>query len=244
VSWINNRGGAGTAQGSLAWSIAAIPLQSGENLITITATDSTRSTVAKMFRAVREVPVSVLTVRVTSPVATATYSSSLPVVTLAGSAGPDGTVTRVFWATNRGAGGSVNGGSAWMTSPVPLESGTTRITVTAVGRQGETTSAVIDVAYVPAGIDNFAPNLMVTYPGTAASSTTAAYINITGAASDNVSIRDIDWTSDGNRAGKAVGTSSWRIDNYPLVRGNNTVLIRATDNAGNSSWQTLSITRN
>lgn len=40
VSWTNNRGGSGTCTGTTSWSATAIPLQPGDNLITVTATDA------------------------------------------------------------------------------------------------------------------------------------------------------------------------------------------------------------
>jgi hypothetical protein len=40
VTWTNSRGGAGTATGTTAWSVASITLQSGENLLTLTAVDA------------------------------------------------------------------------------------------------------------------------------------------------------------------------------------------------------------
>ena len=39
ISWANNRGGSGSATGTTNWSASNIPLQSGVNVITITATD-------------------------------------------------------------------------------------------------------------------------------------------------------------------------------------------------------------
>jgi hypothetical protein len=40
VTWSNNRGGSGTASGTVNWSITGIALQSGTNLITVTAHDA------------------------------------------------------------------------------------------------------------------------------------------------------------------------------------------------------------
>src|SRR5579863_5001728 len=40
VSWSTNQGGAGMAQGSASWSVPAIPLNAGTNLITVTARDA------------------------------------------------------------------------------------------------------------------------------------------------------------------------------------------------------------
>ena len=40
VTWVNDRGGSGTAQGTTSWTAANISLQEGVNVITITATDA------------------------------------------------------------------------------------------------------------------------------------------------------------------------------------------------------------
>jgi hypothetical protein len=40
VTWANNRGGSGTASGTTSWSMASIPLQTGTNIITVTARDA------------------------------------------------------------------------------------------------------------------------------------------------------------------------------------------------------------
>ena len=40
VTWSNDRGGSGTASGAAAWAAPVIPLQTGANIITLTATDN------------------------------------------------------------------------------------------------------------------------------------------------------------------------------------------------------------
>lgn len=44
VNWTNNRGGGGTASGGKNWSAGSIALQPGENVVTVTATDSLGNT--------------------------------------------------------------------------------------------------------------------------------------------------------------------------------------------------------
>ena len=44
VSWVNNRGGSGTASGTSSWSASGISLQSGSNIITVTARDAANNT--------------------------------------------------------------------------------------------------------------------------------------------------------------------------------------------------------
>jgi hypothetical protein len=44
VTWTNDRGGSGTASGTTIWSIASMTLQTGTNVITVTARDATGNT--------------------------------------------------------------------------------------------------------------------------------------------------------------------------------------------------------
>ena len=44
VSWENNRGGSGTASGTINWSVSSINLQAGANIITVTAGDAANHT--------------------------------------------------------------------------------------------------------------------------------------------------------------------------------------------------------
>jgi len=44
VSWSNDRGGSGTCTGTASWSASGIPLQLGQNVITVTATDGVANT--------------------------------------------------------------------------------------------------------------------------------------------------------------------------------------------------------
>ncbi len=50
VSWLNNRGGSGTANGMTSWSAANLTLQSGANLITVTARDAAGNTNQPVLR--------------------------------------------------------------------------------------------------------------------------------------------------------------------------------------------------
>ena len=44
VTWANDRGGSGTATGTTAWSVSGIALQSGANVLTVTARDAAGNT--------------------------------------------------------------------------------------------------------------------------------------------------------------------------------------------------------
>ena len=43
VTWANDRGGSGTASGTTNWTVTGIPLQSGTNILSVTARDSANS---------------------------------------------------------------------------------------------------------------------------------------------------------------------------------------------------------
>ncbi len=91
--------------------------------------------------------------------------------------------------------------------------------------------------------DRTAPSLSITSPRLAISSTSAAVVRITGTAADSGGIKSITWTASGGRSGTANGTTSWSIPDFALRVGDNTIVIRAWDEAGNTSWRSFIITR-
>ena len=54
VEWANDQGGQGTASGTESWTADSIPLDLGENLITVTAQDSTGATASRTILVKRE----------------------------------------------------------------------------------------------------------------------------------------------------------------------------------------------
>lgn len=244
VAWVNNRGGAGTAQGYRPWTISGVALQAGENVITITATDAAQAKAVHQVRVIRETAASGLFVRIVSPASTGTYIAERGTVVVSGTAGPEGTLSRIVWTNSRGSGGSIAGAGTWTTSAIPLESGLNRITVMAANMAGQTASAVLDVQYTPPPpvADTSAPALTILYPLESSHVTASATITISGTASDNVAVKEVDFVGNGNRTGKATGTIDWRFE-YPLLMGLNSVMVRAFDAAGNMTWRSLAITR-
>jgi hypothetical protein len=94
-----------------------------------------------------------------------------------------------------------------------------------------------------ASTDKSAPALRVSYPATPVISTGAATARVSGTASDNVGVTSVTWTASGGRSGVANGTTTWTIPDLALRQGDNSILIRAYDQAGNSTWRSLTITR-
>src|SRR4029450_13728665 len=83
VSWVNNRGGSGSTTGTTSWSVPSIGLQSGTNVITITARDAAGNAGTDILTATSTATTSdttAPTVTITAPTASgalATSSSTL-----------------------------------------------------------------------------------------------------------------------------------------------------------------------
>jgi hypothetical protein len=78
VTWTNNRGGSGTATGTTGWSVSAIALVAGTNIITVTARDAagnSRPATLTVTLSDSTPP----TVAVTSPAASATVTGTVTV---------------------------------------------------------------------------------------------------------------------------------------------------------------------
>jgi hypothetical protein len=149
VTWSSSGGASGTATGlASAWSIASLPLVTGANTITITASTAA-SRIAKALTITRQ---SVTTtgsgsgtgsgtpdttapaLTITTP-STGTMSTTAASVTIAGTASDNVGVTLVSWATNFGTAGVAAGTTAW-SAAIPLLVGNNSVTVRAVDAAG------------------------------------------------------------------------------------------------------------
>src|SRR5262249_8845417 len=87
VTWTNDRGGSGTAAGTLSWSAKDIGLQPGVNRIVVTAWDtagnSTAATIGVTYNASDAVGP---TLTITSPTSSGSYATSNAILSVAGSA--------------------------------------------------------------------------------------------------------------------------------------------------------------
>ena len=94
----------------------------------------------------------------------------------------------------------------------------------------------------PATADKTAPALTIQTPQATSLSTGAASITVKGSASDNVAVTRVTWNSNVFGTGEAEGTRQWSAA-IPLAMGQNTIIVRAFDAAGNTSWRSLVVTR-
>ena len=151
VTWVTDRGASGTATGTTSWAVSAVPLQTGQNTITVSARDAAgnRGTAALV---VTYTAISVNAIAITSPTSSATYHAPQNTVNLGGTA-PSNT-TLLTWASDQGGQGQATGTAAWSTSGIPLQKGSNRITVTAHDPAGNLSTAQITVLVSHPGIVN------------------------------------------------------------------------------------------
>lgn len=247
VQWSNSRGGAGTVQADSGrrWSVRNVPLQSGANALTLTAMDATAA------RAVESVTITRATnmapappaapaapeVRVTSP--GNHERTAAATIRVTGTAAAAQGLRRILWSTASGS-GQAEGLAQWTIPALPLNRGANVITLRAEALNGDTGTATLNINR-EATNDTTAPLLTILSPNGPSVSTPNATVIVSGAAHDTGGIAAVTWQN-GARAGTGSGTNSWRAE-VPVDVGFNTVIIRARDAAGNTSWRSLSVTR-
>jgi hypothetical protein len=144
VSWSSNGGYSGAAQGSSNWTISALPLNVGDNVITITARDAQQNVVARNVTITRQQPAKAPTADTTAPSltivspSTANPSTSASSLVVAGTAHDNVGVAAVTWASSNGGSGTASGTENWTTPAIPLYIGTTTITIRASDAAGNT----------------------------------------------------------------------------------------------------------
>jgi hypothetical protein len=170
VSWSTNQGAAGTAQGSslsqssASWTIAAIPLSAGANVITVTAHDAKQDQATQSVTVTNQPadnpisgsppanppaspPASPGTgpgtgsdtappsITILSPAMT-TVATSASSIIVSGTAQDNLGVAQVTWSSSTGGSGTATGTSNWTTGPIGLYVGTTTILIYAADAAG------------------------------------------------------------------------------------------------------------
>jgi hypothetical protein len=143
VTWVNDRGGNGTASGTTSWSATGIALQTGANVITFTAHDTSglietaQATVTLSGGSGDTTAPTILINNIAgTTVSPAAVSASLTVsstpITLAGTSNDNIGVTSVTVACSPACGTPVvTGTTTWSITGIALTVGTNTITVTA-----------------------------------------------------------------------------------------------------------------
>jgi hypothetical protein len=170
VTWVNDRGGSGTASGTTGWSVSSIALQSGANVITVTAKDAANNSSTDVLTVTYSpADTTAPTVTITGPTNAATYSTSSSTVNLSGTASDNVGVTQVTWVNDRGGSGTASGTTSWSANNIALQSGANVITVTAKDAANNSSTDVLTVTS-----STGSPVLQV-IPVTAGAATGSAY---------------------------------------------------------------------
>ena len=169
VTWANNLGGSGTASGTDTWTISSVPLQVGDNIISVTSYDVAGNSGSDTFTVTYTLPDTTNpAVTITSPTSASTYSTTEGAISIGGSASDNVGVTSVTWANNLGGSGTASGTDTWTISSVPLQVGDNIISVTSYDVAGNSGSDTFTVNYILPGTytEIFGDVTDTDYPGT------------------------------------------------------------------------------
>jgi len=170
--------------------------------------------------------------------------------------GGSGTV-EVSWTSSNGASGVAQGASNWVIPSIPMRTGSNIITITAKDSLMDQLTSGVTVSYQPAspapsptpapnppsGPDTTPPSLTILTPATSNYSTSEDSLVVNGTATDNVEVASVTWATSNGNSGTATGTSNWSTPAIPLYIGSTTIVITASDAAGNTTWRSLTVTR-
>jgi hypothetical protein len=149
-------------------------------------------------------------------------------------------VTQVTWVNSRGGSGAATGTTTW-SAGLTLQSGSNVLTVTARDAAGNTATDTLTVTYNVS--DTTSPAISITMPTPSARVThQKSTIDLGGTASDNVGVTSVTWSNNRGGSGTATGTTSWSVKGIVLKPGINVVTVKATDAAGNSRTDVLTVT--
>ncbi len=140
VTWSSAQG-SGAAQGSSSWTISGIPLATGTNSITVSATDGVSRVSQTVSVTQQSATLPVTPTGSTPPSLTITAPSSTSISTSASSLVFSGTAsgaTSITWSTNTGQSGTVSGTTQW-SATIPLLVGSNAVTIQAANAAGNTT---------------------------------------------------------------------------------------------------------
>lgn len=91
-------------------------------------------------------------------------------------------------------------------------------------------------------LDTTTPTVTITSPTSDASyTTTSNTVSLSGSASDAHAVNRVTWSNSRGGNGTASGTTGWSVSTISLSLGSNTITVTATDNAGNTGKDTITV---
>lgn len=133
-------------------------------------------------------------------------------------------------------------GTPALTPPFPTPTDPTATSPVTPVTPTSTSPATPPAATPTTGSNTTPPSLQITSPGSTIVSTSAASLTVTGTAADNLGVTSVQWTTSTGGSGTASGTINWTAQ-VPLLTGDNVVIVRAYDAAGNSAWRAITVVR-
>jgi hypothetical protein len=212
VTWASDRGGAGAAAGTTAWSVASVALEMGVNVITVTAKDAAGHAATDVLTVTRtDGTAPTVSINVTGRRKQLrdgrTRASRSP------ARRPTTSASRgVTWSNNKGGDGTAVGTSNWSWQAIALKPGTNVITLTAKDAAGNVATDVLTVTLT----DAVAPEVAITSPARDHADDHRGEHRTRGTASDLFGVTDVRWSNDRGGAGLASGTTSWSVPALPL----------------------------
>jgi hypothetical protein len=243
IEWMNSAGGSGTATGTGTWSATSVALTIGENVVTVTAYDTSNNSSTDSITITRiEVDTTDPTVTITSPTSSATYSTAETTIALSGTASDNVAVTAVTWSCDVCGSGSAIGTATWSIPTISLELGANVITVTAADAEANDETDVITITRTAA--DTTDPEVTITGPTSDPTYASSGYpfVDLSGTSSDNIEVASITWANDRGGSGVATGTTTWGVLAINVKSGDNVITVTAHDSSGNVKTDSITIT--
>jgi len=151
VTWSNNHGSSGVAAlSSTSWNVSNIAIQEGDNIINVTAKDSSGNTASSNLK-VSRMPADIIppTISIQTPTINQSFTTNTSSISLAGIASDNVALKQVIWSSDRAGNGYANGANTWDILNVPLQFGANVITVTSEDIAGNLQIDSINIIYAP-----------------------------------------------------------------------------------------------
>ena len=179
-------------------------------------------------------------ITIAAPSSTGNYETKQSNITISGTCSDNVQISQVTWSSSTGGSGQAAGLENWSISDAPLQEGSNTITVTASDAEGNRADTSITITYtVP---DTTSPDLAIISPVSGGTyETEQASLNISGTATDNEDVVQVNWSNSTGGSGQATGLENWSVSDLSLQEGENIISIFAYDAAGNSTVSDISI---
>ncbi|MEK7373859.1 MAG: Calx-beta domain-containing protein, partial [Thermodesulfobacteriota bacterium] len=248
VTWTSDQGGSGTATlTDNTWAISNITLISGQNTITVTATDTSNNIGTDMIT-ITYSPASKPSVT-TDSAANITQTTA----TLNGTVNPNNQSTTAYFQYgltlsfgNTTGAQTLTGSTAQNISAniTGLSANTTYYYRIVATNSSGTSYGSTQTFTTQDSADSAPPDLSIKIPTTSSTYTSKSQkITISGEVSDTQSgVKEVTYSLDSSSGTASVSGSEWTIKDANLNQGNNSVIVTATDNNNNRTQKTITVT--